>query len=570
MAASPELPAGVVTFLLTDVEASTRMWQSSPAAAEAMARQAAIIRTAVAENGGVLPADQGEGDSTLAAFGRPTDALGAALTAQRALIAEPWPDGAQVRVRMAIHTGEAPLRDGGNYGGTTVARTARLRALARGGQVLVSGATAEIAGDAIPAGAILVALDVVSLPDFDRPERVHQLCHADLPVVFGPLRGTRTRLPGWATPLVGRTQERSELTALLAAGPLVTITGAGGSGKTRLAHAVAEDLASRHPDGVVWVELARLAAGGQVAGTVAAACGVSEVPGLSARDVVVRHLAETELLLVLDNCEHVLEDVAALADAVTRMGVGVRILATSREPLGVAGEVTWRIPSLAVPDAAEREPERLATIDAVRLFTDRVRAARPDFQLDRTTSPAVVRIVRRLDGIPLALELAAARVRTMSIDRLADGLDDRFRLLTGGARTAMARQRTLLASVQWSVDLLDDEERTLFRRLGVFAAPFTLEAAEAVAADDGLDRYGVLDVLGRLVDKSLVLHTGDRYWLLETLRHFALEQAAANDELTALRSRHLAWFRRRARGWGLEGICPRWRRRRSSMPKLRT
>ncbi len=255
---------------------------------------------------------------------------------------------------------------------------------------------------------------------------------------------------------------------------------------------------------------------------------------------------------MLDNCEHLLAACAVVVDAVLAACANVRVLATSREPLGVQGETSWRIPSLALPAEDETDPERVLATDAGRLFVERARAARSDFALDPSSAAAVARICRRLDGIPLALELAAARVRALSVAQLAERLDDRFRLLTGGARTAVARQRTLLASVEWSHDLLDPAERTLFRRLSVFASPFSLEAAEAVASDESLDRLEVFDLLARLVDKSLVSYGGDRYRMLETLRQYALERADDAGELPALRDRHLAWFRRRASGWALE------------------
>src|SRR5437867_2091368 len=551
--AGPNLPLGVVTFLMTDVESSTRLWRESAEAAALIARQTELIAAAVARHGGVRPLEQGEGDSTVAAFARASDALAAALEAQRALAGEPWPESARVRVRMAVHTGEAELRGAGAYGGSAIIRCARLRSLAHGGQVLVSTATREVADDGLPPETTLVALDTVQLKGFDRSERVHQLCHPALPSNFPPLTRPRTGGLGvWPTALVGRLREREEVAALLANDRLVTITGAGGAGKTRLAHAVGEDLADRYGDGVVWVELARLSDGTQVAGTVAGACGVREAAGAPAIDLLARALADARMLVVLDNCEHLLEDCARVVEALVRAGSGVSVLTTGREPLGVTGEVTWRIPPLALPPEGERDSERLGAYDSVRLFVERARAARPGFRLDAASAPVVARICRRLDGLPLALELAAARVRALSVERLADGLDDRFRLLTGGARTALARQQTLLASVEWSHDLLDEPERLLFRRLGVFAAPFDLEAVEAVAADDELDPLEVVDLLSRLVDKSMVQLAGDRYQLLETLRQYALERAADAGELAALRARHLAWFRRRAAAWALD------------------
>jgi len=553
---TPSTPAGVVTFLVTDVVASTRLWRESPCAGAALARQAELIAAAVCRHGGTRPPDQGEGDSSLAAFARPADALAAALEAQRALAAEPWPDGAEVSVRMAVHTGDAQLREGGNYGGLAIIRAARIRALAHGGQVLVSSATVALGQDDLPEGATLVELGSVTLPGFARPERVHELSHGDLPVHAGRLGTLRaspstSSLSSWPTALVGRVRERREVGELLATHPLVTITGAGGSGKTRLAHAIAEDRADRHADGIVWVELARTSDPAQVAPAVVAACGLLETPGATALQVLSSRLAKAEVLLVLDNCEHLLGACAELAEAMVRAGPGVRVLATSREPLGAAGESMWRIPSLGTAPEDERSVEQIAGYDAVKLFVERARASRPDFSLDDANAPLVARICRRLDGIPLALELAAARLRALSLERLADGLDDRFRLLTGGARTAVARQRTLLASVEWSHDLLEPAEKALFGRLAVFAAPFTLEAAEWVAADAALDRVEVFDLLARLVDKSLVQHGGDRYWLLETLRQYGLEHGDAR-ELTAARDRHLAWCRRRAASWAAD------------------
>jgi predicted ATPase/DNA-binding CsgD family transcriptional regulator len=394
-----------------------------------------------------------------------------------------------------------------------------------------------------------------TLAGFDRPERIAQLRHPDLPVPaahLGLLRATAQRgVTPWPTSLVGRERERAEVAALLDEARLVTVTGVGGAGKTRLAHAVAEDLGERFADGVVWVELARVSDAGQVPSAVLAASGVAEAPGLPVQDQLVARLSDTELLLVLDNCEHVLDAAVTLVEAVLRGAPGVRILVTAREPLAVEGEFTWRIPSLALPEDDANELAAIEACDAVRLFVERARAARSDFALDADSGPLVARVCRRLDGIPLALELAAARLRMLSLDRLAAGLDDRFRLLTGGARTSLARQRTLLASVEWSHDLLEDAEKALFRRLSVFAAPFTLEAAEGVAAGEALPAVEVFDRLTNLVDKSLVVHAGDRYRLLETLRQYAQERAHDAGELETLRDRHLRWFAGRVRGWNL-------------------
>ena len=546
------LPSGVVTYLMTDVVGSTALWRDSPRAAEVMARQTELIGAAVARRGGVRPADQGEGDSTLSVFAHPRDALAAACEAQRALVAECWPDGATVRVRMALHSGDAELVGETNYGGLALIRCARLRALAAGGQVLVSSTTTALAGEQLPDGATLVELDAVTVADFAAPERVRQLCHPDLPGGTTVLRGSLTRLPVWPTPLIGRERERRELAEILTQQRIVTVTGAGGSGKTRLALAVAEDLRDHFADGVVWVELARLSDPAQVVGAVIAACGEAELAGVDPLALLVRRLAEQDRLLVLDNCEHLLAVCAELVDRVIRGAPRIRVLTTSREPLGVVGETSWRVPSLSLPADDERDPGRLTESDAAQLFIARARAVRRDFAIDAATASIVARICRRLDGVPLALELAAARARALSLERLADGLDDRFRLLTGGARTVVERQRTLLASVEWSHDLLDEEERVLLRRIAVFAAPFELDAAEAVAVDEDIDAGSVLDLLTRLVDKNLVMHAEDRYRLLETIRQFAVARAGEAGELELLRERHLAWFRLRARGWRLD------------------
>jgi predicted ATPase/class 3 adenylate cyclase/DNA-binding CsgD family transcriptional regulator len=540
----------VVTFLLTDVAGSTRVWTAGgPEAASAMARQAEIIATAVAAHGGIRPLEQGEGDSMVAVFERASDALAAAVDAQLGLRTEPWADEA-VAVRMALHTGEAEFRDEQTYGGAAIIRCARLRDHAQGGQVLVSAATAELTADRLPPGASLVPVGEVTLRGLSRAERVHQLVHEALPAPVADLGRRGNRLGVWPTPLIGRARERQDVGALLENARLVTMTGAGGAGKTRLAHAVATDLCRRF-DPVVWVELARIASDADVATAVAHACGAGEVPGVEAVDVLAGFLQAKDVLVVLDNCEHLLDGCAGLVDKMLRRTPQTRVLATSREPLGVSGEVTWRIPSLEVPPVRPLDAHSVARCDAVELFVDRARAADPTFVLDDRTAGDVAAVCRRLDGLPLAIELAAARLRSMTLRAVTDGLDDRFRLLTGGARTGLARQQTLLASVEWSYALLDDDEQQLLRRLAVFVGPFTVEAAEAIAAEGGADRLAVFDTVSRLVDKSLAQRAGDRYSLLETIRQFALEQAHQNGELSELRDAHLRWFTSRAGRWAV-------------------
>ncbi len=508
------LPTGTVTFLLTDVEGSSRRWDSAAEAmAAAIARHYDLLGEAIAAHGGVRPVEQGEGDSVVGAFPRATDAVRAAIDAQRALQAESWPEGAELRVRMAIHTGEAQMRDSGNYFGQAIMRCARLRAIAHGGQVLVSEPTAALVAGQLAGEAVLTDLGVHRLKDLSRPERVWQLSAPGLAEDFPPLRSLDAfahNLPVQLTPLFGREQLIGEVAQRLAEDRLVTLTGAGGVGKTRLALAVAGEVLDRFPGGVWLVELAGLANPEGVAAAVLAALGVQ--PSFSANlvDQIAAYLGSEASLVVLDNCEHLVAGCAQLVADVLVASPAVSVLATSREPLSVPGEVTWRVPSLGAPpvEAALAVPV-LTQYDAVRLFIDRARRARPSFAVTDTNAAAVAQICSRLDGIPLAIELAAARVRQFSVERIARDLDDRFRVLTGGARTLLPRHQTLAASIDWSHDRLEPAEAVVFRRLGVFAGLFPLEAAEAVVAGPGdLDPVGVFDTVSRLADKNLVRSRG--------------------------------------------------------------
>jgi predicted ATPase/DNA-binding NarL/FixJ family response regulator len=546
---------GTVTLLLTDVEGSTLRWEESPEAMAAdMATHGEILAGVVAAGGGLRPVEQGEGDSVVAVFPRASQAVAAALEAQRRLAAAT----PGLRVRMAVHSGEIEARDG-RYDGPVIIRCARLRACAHGGQVLLSDVAAGLAADDLPEGAALVDLGVHPLRDLARPERVWELVHADL-AELGALRsapGAGYNIPAAPTPLVGRRAELAELAALVGERRLITITGAGGVGKSRLAQQLATDLLAGLPDGAFWVDLATLDDGERLASTVAAAVGMTEVPGRTVEDQLVMRLAPTHALLVLDNCEHLLEAVAGLVERLLAGCSGLRVLATSREPLAVEGETTWRAPSLAVPPGEPPGIERLEDYASVELFVERARRSRPNFALNERTALPVRQLCRRLDGIPLAIELAAARVRSLPVERLAAGLDNRFRLLTGGSRSAVARQRTLLASVDWSYDLLDPAEQVTLCRLSAFVGDFTLDAAERVCAGGDVDCVDVLDLLARLVDKSLVnlVEATGRYRLLETIRHYAVERAGA-DELAASRDRHLAWFLERVRAEDLDHRMP--------------
>lgn len=551
--AAGTLPTGTVTFLLTDVEGSSQLWEAAPAAmASAIARHYELLDGAIVRHGGVRPVEQGEGDSVVGAFSRASDAVAASLGAQRALAAEAWPPGAALRVRMALHTGEAQLRDDGNYFGRAVNRCARLRAIGHGGQVLLSDATAALVGDRLAEGATLLDLGTHHLKDLARPERVWQLVHPELPQRFPPLRSRhrfRHNLPAPLTPLIGRTGEVAELAGLLSGERLVTLTGSGGVGKSRLALAVGAEVVGRCPDGVWWVELAAVSDPDAVGRSALAAIGAQELPGASLAQQLAVELGEDESLLMLDNCEHVIEACAELVNGLLRANPSTAVLATSREPLGVPGEITWRVPSLDVPPPEEAaDVPALVEYDAVCLFVERARRARPSFAATEANAPALAQICRRLDGIPLAIELAAARCRQTTPERIAVELDDCLRLLTGGARTTMTRHQTLAASIDWSHDRLDETERIAFRRLGVFAGPFPLAAAAAlVAAPGDLEPTQVFDLVGRLVDKSLVVEGDDaggepRYRLLDTLRAYALDRARAAHELTMLQDAHARWW----------------------------
>jgi predicted ATPase/class 3 adenylate cyclase/DNA-binding CsgD family transcriptional regulator len=545
------VPAGTVTFLLTDIEGSTQLWErAADAMPRAVARHYEILEEAIAAHGGVRPVEQGEGDSVVGAFSRGGDALAAAVAAQRMLVAEPWPEGVELRVRMALHTGDAQLRDEGNYFGAAVIRCARLRSAAHGGQVLLSQATYDLVCDRLPEDVELVDLGAHRLRDLGRAEHLWALAHPDLPVIDAPPRSLdalANNLPVELSSFVGRERELGEVREKLRSTRLLTLTGAGGCGKTRLALHAAADALERFPGGVWWVELAAIVDPRLLGEAVAAAVGVRALPGRTATDAVLIHLHSRRALVVLDNCEHLLAASAELVGELLQGCQEVSVMTTSREPLGLPGETSWRVPSLSLP--VEHVPEPIETLrhsDAVKLFIERALQVRPNFSVTNDNAPAVAQLCHDLDGIPLAIELAAARVRLMSVQEIADGLADRFHLLTGGARTALPRQQTLRASVDWSHQLLGDLERTLLRRLGVFAGGFTLDAAERVCAGEDLGSYQILDLLSSLVDRSLVQvdeREGlTRYRLLETVRHFALDQLNASGELERVRGRHLDMY----------------------------
>lgn len=519
------LPTGTVTLLLADVEGSTRLWDSQPDEMHAAIRRLdATLADLVVMNNGARPVEQGEGDSFVLAFARASDAVACALALQRAPLAP-------IRLRIGVHTGEIQLRDEGNYIGTTINRTARLRDLAHGGQTVLTGATESMVVDYLPEGAWLSDLGSHPLRDLPRSERVVQLCHPDIRNDFPPLRtaeiALRHDLPAQLTRFIGRRRQIGVIGDLLSGNRLVTLTGAGGVGKTRLAVQIADrtDLQS-----VWYVDLAPISDPDLVPVAMLRALGVPDQPGRSTMDSIVEFIGERAGLAVLDNCEHLLEVTVELVTALLEQCPALRLLATSREPIGVDGELIWRVASLAIDD------------EAVELFLDRARHVQSDFSPGDDELAVIGEICRRLDGMPLAIELAAARVRALSVREILDGLHDRFRLLTGGSRKAVRRQQTLKASVDWSHQMLTEPERVVFRRLAAFAGDFDLEAAQAVAAGGEVERFQVLDLLTLLVDKSLVLadsSTGRaRYRLLETVRQYALDKLGESGEADTVRSHH--------------------------------
>jgi len=538
--------AANVTLLFTDVEGSTRLWETEPAQmGEAMARHDALARAAVVEHRGSVVKTTGDG--LHAVFGEAADALRAGLAIELALADPVATAGMALHVRCGLHTGTVETRDD-DYFGSAVNRAARIMSAAHGGQVLLSQAVVEAIRERLPPGVTLRDLGRVRLRDLASPEHVYQAVHPELRQEFPALRSLETtpnNLPQQVTSFVGRERGQAEVKELLGSSRLLTLLGMGGLGKTRLSLQVAADVLDEYPDGVWFVELASVADARLVPQAVASVLGVMEDAGRPVIEAVVKFVRDRELLLILDNCEHLIDACAELAQQLLRAGTRLKLLASSREYLHVAGEVTYPVQALAVPDA-RRAPgaETLSQYEAVRLFVDRAQAVDPGFALTARNAGPVVDICRRLDGIPLALELAAARVRSLSVEAIAERLTDRFRLLTRGSRTGLPHQQTLRALIDWSFDLLDAREKNLFSRLSAFAGGFTLEAAEAVGAGGAIPGDDVLDLLAALVDKSLVeLDAGGaRYRMLETVRQYAQEKLAALAEADATRARHLEFF----------------------------
>jgi predicted ATPase/class 3 adenylate cyclase len=542
-----ELPTGTVTFLFTDIEGSTRLLQEfGDRYAVIRDEHAAIVRRATAEGGGVEVSTGG--DSFFVAFRSPAGAVRAAVAAQRDLVAHDWAPCSPLRVRMGLHTGDGVL-GGDDYVGIDVNRAARIADAAHGGQVIVSDATRALVERALPEGTALRDLGEHRLKDIVHPEHLHDLVIEGIPADFPPPRTLDARpnnLPAQLTSFVGREEEIAEVRTLVDRTRLLTLTGPGGTGKSRLALQVAAELLTEYGDGSFFVDLSSLTDPALVPSAVAGALGVPEVAGRSILEGVVAHLRDKELLLVVDNFEQVAEAGSVVEELLTAARK-LKILVTSRVVLSLRGEHEYVVPPMEPPDP-ERLPDlvTLRRFEAVRLFTERALAVRPGFQVSEENASAVAEITARLDGLPLAIELAATRTKVLTPEQILQRLQSRLSLLTSGARTLPERQRTLRGAIAWSYDLLDEAEQGLFARLSVFTGGWTLDAAEAVcdAEELGVD---TLEGLTSLVDKSLVRGTGPgdgppRFSMLETIREFGLEQLDAGADLDLLRRRHADHF----------------------------
>jgi len=511
-----------------------------------------MIRSALVAHGGKEISTQGDG--FFAVFSSASACVAASIEMQRAFAVHAWPAGTRVRVRMGVHCGEASETSTTGLVGFGIHRAARVAAVAHGGQVLLSEAAASVVRDSLPVGAKLRDLGPHRLKDLGHPEEIFQLQAEGLAVEFPPLRSLdnpelANNLPAQSASLVGRQREVAEVRGLVRSGRLVTLAGAGGSGKTRLALQVAVELLDGSGDGVWLVELAAISSPDGVATAIAETLGAVSEPGRPVLETLLDALAPQNILIVLDNCEHLIGACAKVADAILRRCSHVHLMTTSREPLGINGETIYRVPSLSLPSPDEDEIPMTGASDAVSLFVDRARAQGADLELSMQTLPLVVSICRRLDGMPLAIELAAARLRSLSLANLNDRLDQRFRLLTGGSRSAMPRQQTLRATVEWSYSLLNEPEQSVMRRLSVFVEGFDLDAAEAVCSLGDIDEFDVTDLLGSLVDKSLVVTEPSgsgtvRYRLLETIRQFSAERLVERDEqeAAAVSTAHCSYF----------------------------
>ena len=541
----PELLTGTVTFLFSDIEGSTRLIQAHGAAwPRNLARHRELLRSAFSAEGGREVGT--EGASFFVGFPTAPAAIAAAAAAQRAVAEEPWPEGTEIRVRMGMHTGDASLA-AGSYVGLNVHRASRIASVAHGGQILLSDATRSLLGDGLPDGLELRDVGQHWLKDLERPERLWQLVVEGLQQDFPALRSLAppNNLPTRLTTFLGREREIAEIADLLARNRLLTLTGPGGTGKTRLSLEVAKRRLEEHPDGVFFVELASIAEPELVASTVAQALGLPSRVGRSVLDRLIDHIGHRRLLLVLDNFEQV---TAAAGDVSTLLVAcpDLTVLTSSRSALHIAGEQEYPVPPLGVPDPAHLPPlGQLSQYEAVALFIERARAVKPEFTATNENAPALAELCVRLDGLPLAIELAAARIRILTPQAMLERIEHRLGLLSGGARDLPERQQTLRGAIAWSHDMLDESDRSLFACISVFVGGAGLDAIEKVCGS--VVTGDLLDTLASLVEKSLVRQSDGvdgqpRFTMLETIREFAIEQAVERGQWDDLRARHAELF----------------------------
>jgi predicted ATPase/class 3 adenylate cyclase len=542
------IPSGTVTFLFTDIEGSTDLAQRYPSdLPNLLARHHAILREAIETNHGLI--FKTIGDAFCAAFPTADDALNATVAAQRALQHEAW-SPAPIKVRMGLNSGNSqPELDGERVidytGYLTLTLVQRVMSTAYGGQVLISNATAEILRGHLPAGITLRDMGEHRLKGLLNLEHIWQLTAPDLTIDFPPLHTLNVipnNLPTQLTSFIGREKEIAEIKHAIDSARMVTLTGVGGTGKTRLSLQATTELLETFSDGARWIELAQLSDPSLIPQSLAGMLGVRDAGNRPILQAIIDYLRDKNLLLVLDNCEHLITACAKLAEELLKTCPQLKILASSREALGIAGEVAYHVPSLTLP-ANKPSPAELLKCEAARLFIDRATTVNPRFAVTPQNAASIAQICQRLDGIPLALELAAARVKVFAVEQIADRLNDRFKLLTGGSRTALPRQQTLRAAIDWSHDLLPEAERVLLRRLSVFVGGWSFEAAESICGDANLDS---LEALSHLVDKSLVVVDQQidtaRYRLLETVRQYARDKLMESGESIEIRNRHLKFF----------------------------
>jgi predicted ATPase/class 3 adenylate cyclase len=536
------LPSGTVTFLFTDIEGSTKLARGNPDIWETLReRHHAILRAAIESHNGYV--FQIIGDAFCATFHTACDGLNAALDAQRKLQNEDWGE-TPVRVRMGLHTGSAQLHGSDYRGYLTMAKVQRVMSVAYGGQVLLSNASAELLHNELPQGITLRDMKEHRLKGLPDPERLWQMVAPDLQSDFPPLLSLKeipNNLPVQLSTFIGREKEVGQVKERLEKYRLVTLTGSGGIGKTRLSIQIASELLDEYPNGVWQVELAPLTEPSLVTQAVCTVLDVTPHVNTLALNVLTDYLRSKKILLVMDNCEHLIDACAQLCDSLLHACPDLRIIASSREALGINGENAYRVPSLSLPHS-DGGSHVIEESEAVKLFMERATTILPEFEMTETNAPVIAQICQRLDGIALAIELAASRVKILKVEQIASRLDDAFRLLTGGSRTAVPRQQTLRALIDWSYNLLTDEEKKVLRTLTVFMGGWTLEAAEAVC-----DNPNMLDLLTHLVDKSLVAVDYEhgieaRYYLLETIRQYAREKLSESGEGEQTRSRHLDYF----------------------------